>query len=48
MKKERNVMIIRLTLFQMAQNGTYLVGCGYAVCDGSQFTRYYVCDYAAG
>eukprot|EP00105_Crassostrea_gigas_P028320 XP_011449940.1 PREDICTED: uncharacterized protein LOC105344061 isoform X1 [Crassostrea gigas] len=33
---------------QMAQNGTYLVGCGYAVCDGSQFTRYYVCDYAAG
>nr|XP_022335669.1 uncharacterized protein LOC111132188 isoform X2 [Crassostrea virginica] len=33
---------------QMAQNGTYLVGCGYAVCDGSRFTRYYVCDYAAG
>ncbi|XP_062575048.1 uncharacterized protein LOC134236903 [Saccostrea cucullata] len=33
---------------QMAQNGTYLVGCGFAVCDRTTFTRYYVCDYAAG
>ncbi|XP_056014320.1 uncharacterized protein LOC125663866 [Ostrea edulis] len=33
---------------QMAQNGTYMVGCGFAVCDRSTFTRYYVCDYAAG
>lgn len=33
---------------QMAQNGTYLLGCGYAVCANSTFTRYFVCDYAAG
>ncbi|KAK3087233.1 hypothetical protein FSP39_003405, partial [Pinctada imbricata] len=33
---------------QMVQNGTYLVGCGYAECRGSMYTRYYVCDYAAG
>ncbi|XP_022338195.2 uncharacterized protein LOC111133809 [Crassostrea virginica] len=35
---------------QMAQNGTYLVGCGFAVCDDDprRFVRYYVCNYAAG
>lgn len=33
---------------QMVQNGTYLVGCGYAVCKNSMYKRYYVCDYAAG
>ncbi|XP_062575052.1 uncharacterized protein LOC134236905 isoform X1 [Saccostrea cucullata] len=35
---------------QMAQNGTYLVGCGYAYTDDDPFRykRYYVCNYAAG
>ncbi|XP_033724789.1 uncharacterized protein LOC117314794 [Pecten maximus] len=33
---------------QMVQNATFLVGCGYAECRRSRYTRYYVCDYAAG
>lgn len=33
---------------QMAQNGTYLVGCGFAVCENEHYRRYYVCNYAAG
>lgn len=34
--------------FQMAQNGTYLVGCGFAVCENEYYKHYYVCNYAAG
>ncbi|KAL5014560.1 hypothetical protein ScPMuIL_008830 [Solemya velum] len=33
---------------QIVQNITYSVGCGYAKCPGSFFTRYFVCDYAGG
>lgn len=33
---------------QMVNNATFLVGCGYAECRRSRYTRYYVCDYAAG
>ncbi|KAL4221659.1 Cysteine-rich secretory protein 3 [Mactra antiquata] len=33
---------------QMVQNGTYLIGCGYAECPSSQYVRYYVCNYANG
>ncbi|XP_060073743.1 uncharacterized protein LOC132553510 [Ylistrum balloti] len=33
---------------QIVNNATFLVGCGYAECRRSQYTRYYVCDYAAG
>lgn len=34
--------------FQMVQNGTYLIGCGYAVCPNTRYKRFYVCNYAAG
>ena len=33
---------------QMVQNGTYLLGCGYAVCPNTRYKRFYVCNYAAG
>ncbi|XP_045161356.2 uncharacterized protein LOC123526325 [Mercenaria mercenaria] len=33
---------------QIVQNGTYLIGCGYAECPETQYVRYYVCNYAAG
>lgn len=32
----------------MTYNATYLVGCGFAYCDESQFEKYYVCNYAPG
>ncbi|XP_052761250.1 uncharacterized protein LOC128203751 [Mya arenaria] len=33
---------------QIVQNGTYLIGCGYAECPSTRYVRYYVCNYASG
>ncbi|PVD36989.1 hypothetical protein C0Q70_03982 [Pomacea canaliculata] len=32
---------------QMVQNTTHMVGCGFAACRGTQYGRYFVCNYAA-
>ncbi|KAL8571066.1 hypothetical protein ACOMHN_010527 [Nucella lapillus] len=32
---------------QMVQSNAFLIGCGYAYCTNSQYSRYYVCNYAS-
>ncbi|KAL8570082.1 hypothetical protein ACOMHN_033761 [Nucella lapillus] len=32
---------------QMVQSNAFLIGCGYAYCANSQYSRYYVCNYAS-
>ncbi|XP_052213296.1 uncharacterized protein LOC127832106 [Dreissena polymorpha] len=33
---------------QIVQNGTFLVGCGYAECPNTKYIRFFVCNYASG